>query len=75
MLTITLTVILSYVVAAAGLVMIAAGIWGGYILTSEKSRMRIPLRYYAICIGMIGNGVGLVGIAQALRLLLVYGGP
>jgi hypothetical protein len=64
------TAILAYVTAVAGLVMIAAGAWGGSILISEKSRIRIPLRYYAITIGIIGTGVGLLGIAQALRLLL-----
>jgi hypothetical protein len=30
--------------------------------------------YYAIVVGMIGTGIGLLGIAQALRLLIwIYG--
>jgi hypothetical protein len=63
------TTILAYVGAIAGLVMIAAGAWGGAMLVSQGTR--IPLRYYAIVIGMIATGIGLVGIAQALRLLLL----
>jgi hypothetical protein len=68
------TIILGYVVAAAGVVMIVVGAWGLFI-SIKKSTTRPPLRYYAIWIGMICNGVGLLGIVQALRLLLVYGGP
>jgi hypothetical protein len=64
-----------FVSAVAGLVMIAAGVWGGARLMSERRRIRIPLRYYAIVVGMIGSGIGLLGIAQALRLLtLIYEG-
>jgi hypothetical protein len=69
------TIILSYVVAAAGLVMIIAGAWGFYILRSEKSGVQPHRIYYAIMIGLICGGVGLFGIARALRLLLVYYGP
>src|SRR5262249_7713971 len=65
------TTILAYVTAIAGLVMVIAGLWGGSILLSERSEIRVPLRYYAISIGMIATGVGLIGIAQALRLLIV----
>ena len=58
----------------AGLLMIGAGLWGGARLMSERRRVRIPLRYYAITIGMIGSGIGVLGIAQALRLLIwIYG--
>ena len=64
-----------FVSAVAGLVMIAAGVWGGARLMSERRRIRIPLRYYAIVVGMIGSGIGLLGIAQALQLLiLIYEG-
>jgi hypothetical protein len=65
------TTVLAYVAAFAGLALITAGLWGGSILLSERSRIRIPLRYYAMSIGMIATGVGLLSIAQALRLLLV----
>jgi hypothetical protein len=69
------TTILAYAVALAGLVMIAAGAWGVYILMSEKGGMQLPRIYYMITIGLICSGVGLFGIARALLLLLVYGGP
>ena len=69
------TYALVFLSTIAGLVMIAAGVWGGARLMSERRRIRIPLRYYAIAIGMIGSGIGLLGIAQALRLLIwIYGG-
>jgi hypothetical protein len=68
------TTILAYVTAIAGLVMIAAGAWDGSNLMSERDRREIPRRYYGFAIGMIGTGIGLVGIAQALRLLLVING-
>ena len=69
------TYALVFVSANAGVVMIAAGVWGGARLMSERRRVRIPLRYYAIVAGMIGTGIGLLSIAQALRLLIwIYGG-
>jgi hypothetical protein len=61
-----LTTILAYVIALAGLVMIAAGAWGLFILLSAETARP---RYYAIAIGMSG-GLGMIGLAQALRLLL-----
>jgi hypothetical protein len=64
-----------FVSAFAGIVMIAAGVWGGIHLMSQRRRIRIPQRYFAIVIGMIGSGIGLLGIAQTLRLLiLIYEG-
>jgi hypothetical protein len=60
-----------------GIAMIAAGVWGGLRLKqiSATQRGRMPLRYYAIVAGMIGSGIGLLGIAQALRLLIwIYEG-
>jgi len=69
-----ITYALVFVSAITGIIMIAAGVWGGARLMSERRRIRIPLRYYAIAIGMIGTGIGLLGIAQALRLLIwIYG--
>ena len=65
------TTILAYVTAIAGLVMIAAGAWGGFTSFVESGRFPIPRGYYAFAIGMIGTGVGLIAIAQGLRLLLL----
>ena len=64
-----LTTFLSYVIAAAGLVAIAAGVWGVWVLVSDERRL--PLRYFAMAIGMIAGGLGLIGLAQGLRLLLL----
>jgi hypothetical protein len=67
------TVILAYVIAVVGLVIIVVGAWGLFLLLTA-SMPRIPLRYYAIAIGLISGGLGMVGVAQALRLLaLIYG--
>ena len=62
-----LTTILAYVIALAGLVMISAGALGLFILLSAKTARP---RYYAIAIGMMSGGLGMIGLAQALRLLL-----
>jgi hypothetical protein len=70
-----ITYALVLVSVISGLLMIGAGLWGGARLLSERRRIRIPLRYYAIAIGMTGSGIGVLGIAQALRLLIwIYGG-
>ena len=67
------TTIFAYVIAVVGVVIVVAGAWGFFILHTADTP-RVPLRYYAMAIGMISGGLGLVGIAQALRLLiLIYG--
>ena len=74
------TAILAWLIAILGLVMIAGGIWGFVILWNQRTQVKIPLRYYGLTIGMICGGFGMLGIAQALRLLRVLvavglGGP
>ena len=32
---------------------------------------RVPFRYYAIMVGLISGGLGMIGIGQGLRLLLL----
>ena len=63
------TTILAYVIALGGVAMIAFGLWGLYILIRERVARR--LRDYVPTIQTIAVGFGLIGIAQALRLLLV----
>ena len=73
------TTVLAYAIGLVGLVTMALGIWGLFILVFERpmrvrlrssSRVLNPaLRYYAAAIGMISGGLGLIGLAQALRLL------
>jgi hypothetical protein len=65
------TSILAIVTAVMGVAVIIAGVWGGVVLITEKAETPVPLRYYAIVIGTIGIGVGLLGTAQALRILLL----
>jgi hypothetical protein len=65
------TSILAIVTAMVGVAVIIAGVWGGVVLAVNRAETLIPLRYYAIVIGTIGTGVGLLGIAQGLRILLL----
>ena len=58
--------LLGYVIALAGLVMIAAGVADPFTKGTASAR----LRHYAVAIGMISGGLALIGIAQVLRLLL-----
>ena len=66
-----LTSILAIVIAVVGIAVIIAGAWGAVVLIAQKVDTPVPLRYYAIVIGTIGTGVGLLGIAQGLRILLL----
>jgi hypothetical protein len=66
------TTILAYVIAAVGLATILAGGWSLVILTIQDSpRGDVDFRQYAVAIAMIAGGFSMVGIAQALRLLLL----
>jgi hypothetical protein len=65
-----ITYVLIFLIAIAGLIMIAGGIWGFVYLWNQWPG-RVPLRYYAAVIGMICGGLGLWGIAQGLRIGLV----
>jgi hypothetical protein len=55
-----------------GLIMIGGGVWGLFLLVGTT--VRPPLRYYAMAIGMISGGLAMVGLAQALRLLVAISG-
>lgn len=48
--------------------MIGGGIWGFFFLLRQT--MQVPLRYYGMAIGMMCGGVGMIGVAQTLRILL-----
>jgi hypothetical protein len=62
------TTILASLIFLASLVTIATGAWILFILATQEGD--IALEYYAMAIGMICGGLGLAGLAQALRLLL-----
>jgi len=65
-----LTTILAYVIAAFGLATILAGGWSFVMLAIQDERDR-PFRHYAVAIAMLAGGFAMVGLAQALRLLLL----
>jgi hypothetical protein len=64
------TTILAYVIAILGIIIIIAGAWGLYILLTANMA-RVPLRYFAMAIGMISGGFLMLGSAQGLRLLVI----
>ena len=65
------TIILAWLIAILGLIMIGGGVWDFVDLWNQRKQTRIPLSYYGVAIGMICGGFAMIGIAQALRLLLV----
>ena len=62
--------ILAYVIALGGVAMIALGLWGLYILITERVT-ELRLRDYIPTIQTIAVGFVLIGLAQALRLSLL----
>ena len=65
-----MTIILAYVIALGGVAMIVFGLWGLYILITERVA-ELRLRDYVPTIQSIAVGLVLIGLAQALRLSLV----
>jgi hypothetical protein len=63
------TTLLAYVIAAAGLVMLIFGAWGLFVLNNAE--IDVAVIDEAIVFGLIGGGLAMIGLAQALRLLLV----
>jgi len=62
------TTILAYVIALIGLVILIFGAWGFSVLNNANI---IALTNYAIVFEMVGGGLAMIGLAQALRLLVV----
>jgi len=63
------TIILAWLIGLLGLIMIAGGIWGFIDLLRQE--VRPPLRSYGSTISMICGGVAMLGLTQALRLLIL----
>jgi hypothetical protein len=63
------TTVLTYVIAVVGLVMLLFGVWGFIVLNNAE--IDVALTDEAIVVGLIGGGLAMIGVAQALRLLLV----
>jgi hypothetical protein len=62
------TIILAWVNVLLGLIMIGGGIWG--LIDLFRQEVRAPLRSYGGAVSMICGGVAMLGVAQALRVLL-----
>ena len=63
------TTVLAYVIAVVGLAMLLFGVWGFIVLNNAE--IDVALTDEAIVVGLIGGGLAMIGVAQALRLLLV----
>ena len=62
------TLILAWVIGLLGLIMIVGGIWG--VIDLFRQAVRAPLKSYGGAFSMICGGVAMLGVAQALHLLL-----
>jgi hypothetical protein len=63
------TTILAYVIAIFGLALIVAGAWDIYVLSNEQTFV-VTLTDYGVSIRTIAGGFIMIGLAEALRLLL-----
>ena len=63
------TTILAYAIALVGLGTIVVGAWDLVILLTDTPIEEISLSDLAIAVGIVSGGFGLIGLAQALRLL------
>ena len=74
------TTILAWLIGILGVLVIAGGVWDFVDLWNQRRRTVIPLRNWGMAMLIICGGFGMLGIAQALRLLralavLGLGGP
>ena len=67
------TTVLAYLILFTGFMTFLAGAFGALMLLFEEvaKTERVPFRYYAMMIGLISGGLGLIGIGQGLRLVLL----
>ena len=65
------TVILAWVIGVLSIVMIVVGV--ADVLDLYRQTERAPLKSYGGAISMICGGVAMLGVMQALRLLLGLG--
>lgn len=62
------TTVLAYVIAGVGVLMLLFGAWGFFVLNTAE--VDVALTDEAIVFGLIGGGLAMIGVAQALRLLV-----
>jgi hypothetical protein len=67
------TTVLAYLVLFMGFITFLAVTFGVLMLLFEDLAKtgRVPFRYYAMMLGLISGGLGMIGIGQGLRLLLL----
>ena len=67
------TTLLAYLILFTGFMTFLAGAFGALMLLFEEvaKTERVAFRYYALMVGLISGGLGLIGIGQGLRLLLL----
>ena len=67
------TTVLAYLILFMGFITFLVGAFGVLMLIFEEvgKTERVPFRYYAMAIGLISGGLGMIGIGQGLRLLLL----
>jgi hypothetical protein len=64
------TFILAWVIGLLGLIMIVGGVWG--VIDLYRQEVRAPLKSYGGAFSMICGGVAMLGVMQALRILLFF---
>jgi hypothetical protein len=66
------TTALAYVILFMGSITTLCGLFGVLTLLFEEVAKtgHVPFRYYAMMVGLISGGLGMIGIGQGLRLLL-----
>ena len=67
------TTVLAYLILFMGFITFLVGAFGVLILIFEEvaKTERVPFRYYAMVVVLISGGLGMIGIGQGLRLLLL----
>jgi hypothetical protein len=70
------TTVLAYLILFMGFITFLGGAFGALMLIFEEVAKtgRVPFRYYAMMVGLISGGLGMIGIGQGLRLLLLIVG-
>src|SRR5262249_4331423 len=67
------TTVLAYLILFMGFITLLCGAFGVLMLLFEEvsKTERVQFRYYAMVVGLISGGLGMIGIGQGLRLLLL----
>jgi uncharacterized membrane protein len=60
------TTVLAYLILFMGFITFLAGAFGALMLLFEEvaKTERVPFRYYAMMVGLISGGLGLIGIGK-----------